>query len=230
METQKFIGYYRVSTRKQVNSTTNLSLGVEAQKNLVLAFINSMNGELISDFTEIESGKNNNRPLLAQAIQQAEKTGATLVISKLDRLSREVGFIFELKSRIERTGVKIRCLDMPEMNTLNLGILSTISQFEREQIASRTRLALQEKKKQGVKLGTPKNLTYADRLKGVKVRQENAKNNDRNRQATAIIISKRVEGLSFQKIADYLNELSFKTRRDKQFESMTVKLLFDRVV
>lgn len=160
----KYIGYFRISTQHQVR-TDNTSLGIESQKTAVKNFIGN-NGELIQEHTEIESGKNNNRPILEKAIREAERTGATLIIAKLDRLSREVGFLFQLRDRIQNSGVKIKSLDIPNMDTLNLGIYGTIAQHERETISTRTKNALAELKKQGVKLGSPANLNSLAREKG----------------------------------------------------------------
>lgn len=221
-----FIGYFRVSTQNQLRSDLT-SLGIEAQKTSVKNFIGTT-GVLIKEYVEIESGKNNNRPILEMAIQEAEKTGATLIIAKIDRLSREVSFLFQLKDRIQNSGVKIKSLDIPSMDTLNLGIYGTIAQHERETTSSRTRLALAELKKKGVKLGTPMNLNQQARAKGQQVIKENALNNDRNRQAQAIIKASKDKGMSFHQIADYLNTLNFRTRNNKSFFATSVKRLYDR--
>ncbi len=221
-----FIGYFRVSTQNQVRADQT-SLGIESQKTAVKNFIGT-SGILVKEFIEIESGKNNNRPILEQAIQEAEKTGATLIIAKIDRLSREVSFLFQLKQRIQNSGVKIKSLDIPNMDTLNLGIYGTIAQHERETISLRTKNALAELKKKGVKLGKPENLTHTARLKGQQVIKLNAINNDRNRQAQAIVVGCKEKGMSFNEIADYLNKLNFRTRNNKAFFATSVKRLFDR--
>lgn len=103
----------------------------------------------------MESGKKNNRPQLLAAIEYARKVKATLIIAKLDRLSRNASFIFTLRD----SGVDFVCADMPDANTLTIGIFAVLAQHERELISSRTKAALQMKKKQGVKLGKPENLT-----------------------------------------------------------------------
>jgi DNA invertase Pin-like site-specific DNA recombinase len=221
-----FIAYYRVSTKSQVG-LNNISLGIEAQKTAVRNFVGTSD-QILNEFTEIESGKNNSRPVLEKAIQQAEKTGATLIIAKLDRLSREVSFLFQLRDRVQKGGVTIKSLDIPDMNTLNLGIYSTISQHERELCSSRTKNALSELKRLGVVLGTPKNLTPEAMLKGIAAVKENAKSNDNNRQATAIIQSCVGQGMSFRKIAVYLNGLNFRTRYGSEFQTISVIRLYKR--
>ena len=223
----QYIAYYRVSTKNQVGAN-NISLGIEAQKTAVRNFVG--NCELIlNEFVEVESGKNNNRPVLEKAIQEAERIGATLVIAKLDRLSREISFLFQLRDRVQRSGITIRSLDIPDLNTLNLGIYSTICQHERETTANRTRLALAELKKQGKKLGSPKNLTLEAIYKGISTVKENARNNDNNRQAQAIIKNCVAQGMSYNKIATYLNELNFKTRYGHSFQATTVMRLYERL-
>src|ERR1019366_1361171 len=95
----------------------------------------------------------------------------------------------QLRDRIQNSGVKIRSLDIPSMDTLNLGIYGTIAQHERETISMRTRNALAELKKRGVKLGSPENLTEDARAKGQEAIRHNASTNDSNRQAIPIIMS-----------------------------------------
>jgi DNA invertase Pin-like site-specific DNA recombinase len=222
-----YIAYYRVSTRKQIG-TNNISLGIEAQKTSVRNFIGT--DELINEYVEVESGKNNHRPVLEHAIQEAHQTGATLIIAKLDRLSREVSFLFQLRDRVEKCGIKIKSLDIPDLSTLNLGIYSTISQHERETTSSRTRLALAELKKQGKILGSPKNLTLEAIKKGIRAVKENARTNDSNRQAQAVIKSCVAQSMSYNRIAIYLNELNFKTRYGHFFHATSVKRLYERLL
>lgn len=139
----KTIAYYRVSTKKQEAS----GLGLEAQRTMVTKTF----GKPTFEFTEIESGKLNKRPQLALAIQKAKTEDALLVIARLDRLSRNVAFIANLME----SNVKFKCADFPEMDNLTIHIFAALAQKERELIAIRTKQALAEKKKQGIKLGCP---------------------------------------------------------------------------
>ncbi len=221
-----YVAYYRVSTKTQVG-VNNISLGIEAQKTSVRNFIGDT-GTIVNEYTEVESGKNNNRPLLERAIQEAHKTGSVLIIAKLDRLSREVSFLFQLRDRVQRFGVTIKSLDIPDLSTLNLGIYSTISQHEREITASRTRLALAELKRLGKVLGSPQNLTAEAIQKGISAVKENARTNDNNRQAQAVIKSCIGQGMSYNKTAEYLNELNFKTRYGHSFQATSVMRLYER--
>ena len=108
----KYVAYYRVSTKKQGDS----GLGLEAQRAAVAGFVK---GAIVAEFTEIESGKQDQRVQLRAAIDRAKKESAILVIAKLDRLSRNAGFIFALRD----SGVNFQCVDMPDANTLTVGIL-----------------------------------------------------------------------------------------------------------
>lgn len=218
----KYIAYYRVSTIKQGRS----GLGLDAQKKTVQDFITADKRRVLTaSYKDIESGKNDNRPELIKAIDHCKKIGATLLIAKLDRLSRNVSFIFMLRDN----NIPFTALDIPDCNTLTVGIFAVVAQAERERISLRITEALQAKKARGFTLGNPANLTRKDRLKGLKVRINNAKSNKNNIQATETIKHLRKEGNSFDAIALRLNELGYTSRRDKPFYAITVKRLFDRV-
>ena len=124
----KYVAYYRVSTKAQGDS----GLGLEGQRSAVFNFVK---GTIVAEFTEVESGKNNQRAQLSAAIDRAKKENAVLVIAKLDRLSRNASFIFTLRD----SGVNFQCVDMPDANTLTIGIFATLAQHERELISSRTK-------------------------------------------------------------------------------------------
>lgn len=109
MAGSKYIAYYRVSTQAQGAS----GLGLEAQKESVLRFLNGGDWELVAEYTDVESGtrKGNNRPELAKAIAHAKRAKATLLIAKLDRLARNVHFV----SGLMESGVDFRCVDNPSV-------------------------------------------------------------------------------------------------------------------
>lgn len=200
-----YIAYYRVSTSEQGIS----HLGIEAQMKAVRQFVKT--GELQAEYTEIESGKNDNRPELSKALQQAKETGCTLLIAKLDRLSRNVTFI----STLMDARVKFKCCDMPEADSFTIHIFAALAQKEREQISARTKAALQALKDRGVKLGGTKPLTSEAIASGNQSRRDSKANNDRNRIAKAFIA--KCSGSTLQQIANELNQHGIKTSTGKQF-------------
>ena len=222
MKTQTYVCYFRTSTKTQ-------HLGIEAQRTATQNYINGVGGQMIDYIEEHESGKNDSRIGLEKAIQLCEATGSVLLLHKLCRLSRSVAFLFHLRDRLTASNIEIKVLDMPSFSTLNLGIWATMVQSEREAISSRTRLALAERKKQGIVLGKPENLTAEAQQRGVVSIKANARSNDNNRQATAIIIScVDSKGMNYTHTANYLNSLNFKTRTGKSFQATTVMRLYQR--
>lgn len=210
-----FIAYYRVSTQRQGAS----GLGLEAQKNAVLSFLN--NQALLAEFTDVETGKNDFRQELLKAIELAKQSNSTLVIAKLDRLSRNLTFI----STLMDTKVRFICCDMPDANELTISIFGALAQWERQRIADRTRLALHELKKRGVKLGTPENFTDKVRKMGVKKIIQIAESNPNNQKAKKVINLLHKNGKSLREIAIELNEAGFKTSRGGCFAPEQVRRL-----
>lgn len=144
----KAVAYYRVSTRRQGAS----GLGMEAQRAAVEELCRSRAMTLIAPpFEEIESGNRADRPELLKALERCKVTGATLVVAKLDRLSRNVAFLATLQD----SGVKFIAADMPEANELTVHILAAVAQAERKAISRRTKEALAAAKARGTKLGNP---------------------------------------------------------------------------
>lgn len=214
----RYVAYYRVSTKRQ-------NLGLDAQKNTVMNYINSNNGNLIKSFEEKESGKCDNRNELIKAIDYCKTNKATLIIAKLDRLSRNVSFIFALKD----SGVNFYCCDIPECNTLTLGIFATIAQSERETISSRTKAALQAKKEMGIKLGAPNaSITDEMRIKSAEALKNKAGNNINNKRAYTVISSLFERNMSLQAIATYLNNNEFRTSKNCLFTPAAVSRLIKR--
>lgn len=216
-----YIAYYRVSTQKQGES----KLGLEAQKREVNKIL-GVDDILLAEYQEIESGKNNERPELQKAINHCKSCKVTLLIAKLDRLSRSLTFISQLMD----SKVEFKTCDMPEASTFTIQIFAALAEQEARFISQRTKAALAELKEKGVKLGSPQNLTENARQKSISIRAINAQQNENNRKATAFIISMRNQGYSFAYISKVLNKNGFKTRRDKQFSQMTVKRLCDRTI
>jgi DNA invertase Pin-like site-specific DNA recombinase len=141
----RFVAYLRVSTDKQGKS----GLGLEAQREAIARFLDGGEWKLIGEFVEIESGKRNDRPQLATALKHAKRTGATLVIAKLDRLARNVAFV----SNLMESGAEFVAVDNPHANRLTIHILAAVAEDEARRISERTKAALAAAKARGVKLG-----------------------------------------------------------------------------
>ena len=152
------MAYYRVSTAQQGRS----GLGLDAQREAVRVFLAARADELAEAFTEIESGKNADRPQLARALDACRLTGGVLVIAKLDRLSRDAHFLLGL----EKAGVEFVAADMPNANRLNVRLMAVIAQEEREMISARTKAALAAAKARGKKLGGNRGGPKVDSAKG----------------------------------------------------------------
>lgn len=138
---KKFVVYIRVSTKKQGAS----GLGLEAQQKICGEFIKNYDGEKVAEYKDVESGTHRDRKGLADAVAYCKKNNCALVIAKLDRLARDVEFCF----KIVNTGIEIHFADMPQVNTLLLGVFASVAQYERELTSDRTRKALAAKKERG---------------------------------------------------------------------------------
>jgi DNA invertase Pin-like site-specific DNA recombinase len=147
----KHVAYYRVSRERQGRS----GLGLEAQRQAVREFLDGGRWSLVGEFTEVESGKHNDRPELAKALHLAKVTGARLVIAKMDRLSRNAVFLLQLRD----SGRPFVAADLPDANELTVGILAVVAEDERRRISDRTKAALavlrQRLAKVGRRLGNP---------------------------------------------------------------------------
>ena len=149
---KKYVAYYRVSTRKQGRS----GLGLEAQEYSAKEHLRHTGGRILKAFKEVESGKKSDRdrPELHQALQMCRVYGATLLVAKFDRLSRDAAFLLTLKAG----KVPIVAADMPDVNEDIVGFMAVVAQIEGRQASARTKAALAAAKRRGVQLGTPENL------------------------------------------------------------------------
>ncbi|TCK05864.1 recombinase family protein [Marinobacterium mangrovicola] len=221
----KLIAYYRVSTSKQGKS----GLGLEAQRRDVEAYAAGSGATVIAEFTEIESGGKSDRAELQAAIERCQLVGGRLVIAKLDRLSRSVGFIAQLQD----SGVRFVACDMPEANETMVQLMSVMAQAERKAISVRTRAALQAAKARGVQLGNP-NLAAAReaRTGDVTAKARKARKVKANRHADLVmreIQSAQGEGLSsLGQIAGWLNEQQIGTPRGCEWTRAAVARVLKR--
>jgi DNA invertase Pin-like site-specific DNA recombinase len=222
---EQYVTYYRVSTKGQGKSGN----GLEAQRTAVKYFLSSRNAQEVDSFTEVESGRNGNRPILEQAVQRCKDTGAKLLVAKLDSLTRNVAFLFKLKEELESAGVGFVFADLPEAsNIMVLGIIGLVAQYEAELISRRTKEGLAEARRKGKQIGGTNNLTDADRRKAWASISRNARTDEDSIKAFHFIEAKRREGLSYQAIADQLNKFKYRTRKGKKFHPAQVRKLYIR--
>lgn len=221
----RVVAYYRVSTEGQGRS----GLGLEAQRHAVHALCDGRGWQVVTEYTEVESGKRNNRPQLVAALADARRTGAKLVVAKLDRLSRNAEFTLSLRN----SGVDFVCADNPDVNRLTIGLLAVINEDERERIADRTRAALQAAKARGVRLGNPNGAAALRRAgKGNGAAVEAVKG---NAEQFAADLKGTVEDIrasgktSLPAIAAELNTRHIQTPRGGQWHASSVRNLLARL-
>jgi DNA invertase Pin-like site-specific DNA recombinase len=221
----KAVLYYRVSTTAQGRS----GLGLDAQRGAVEKFCQTRGSEVLAEFTEVESGKRNDRPELEKALLHAKVTGATLVIAKLDRLSRNAAFLLQL----QESGVRFIAADMPEACNLTVGILALVAQQEREAISSRTKAALAAAKARGQRLGNPNGADPLRRAAKGNTAAVGALKDAADRHAAnlrPIVDDLRGRGVSsLPAIAAALNEMRMETPRGGRWHPSSVKNLLARL-
>lgn len=223
--TGKLVAYLRVSTAKQGQS----GLGMEAQQVAIETYAKRACARVVQTFVEVESGKLNARPELEKALHLAKVTGATLIVGKLDRLSRNAAFLLTLRD----SGVKFLAADMPEANDVTIGILAVVAQSEREAIAKRTREALAAAKARGAKLGNPNGaaaLRRAGKGNAASLGVIKAKAEQHARDLAPIVDSLAAEGITgLGAIAAALNERGMKTPRGGAWHKSSVSNLIERL-
>ncbi|TPG10831.1 recombinase family protein [Sphingomonas oligophenolica] len=219
--TTKYVAYYCVSAAKPGRSGS----GLEAQRKGVEGYLTGMSGILVGEFTEIESGRRNDRRELARALAACDLTGAILVVAKLHRLSRNVAFLAVLRD----SGAPFVAADMPEANELTIHIMATVAEEERRAISYRTKEALTAAKARGVQLGGVRG-NISDWKRGAvasaAVRGEAAADRNANvrRQIAALAGS---EKLSLRQIADRLNTAGVRTARGGLWSATQVRRAMD---
>ncbi len=229
---QRLISYLRVSTKRQGQS----GLGIEAQRAAVAAHAKLLGATIDGEYVEVESGKKKDRPELLKAVSHAKRTKATLVVAKLDRLSRNAAFLFTLRD----SGVPLIFSDMPGANELTVGIMAVIAEEERKMISRRTKDALQEAKKKGTKLGSARPGHwdgFEERRQEGAIAGGRAAAESHRRAADEsysdlypTLKEMRAKKKSLQAIADELNSQSHTTRRGKPWNPMQVSRVLKRAV
>jgi len=224
MASGKIISYLRVSTDKQGKS----GLGIDAQKVSIDSYLNGGTWQLLGEYVEIESGKNNDRPRLQEAMDECRRTGAMLVIAKLDRLSRDPDFI----GLILKSDIDFVACDMPEADKFAIRIMAALAEKEREMISERTKAALKAAAERGAKLGKPENATPEGRAKGraASLEVRKGKADKFAREIRPIIEEYQRDGYSLREIATRLTERNILTASGKNstWSHIAVKSILDR--
>lgn len=214
----RYVAYYRVSTQRQGLS----GLGLEAQRAAVGTFLQGGRpGELVADFTEIESGRktDSQRPELAKAIEACRIYRARLVVAKLDRLARNAFFLHQLKA----SGIEFVCCDMPDANHLTISILAAVAEDEARRISERTKAALAARKARGLPLGNGLNLKrqVEGRQLGTAARQQRAR--ARAQELWPLIEQLQRGGFSLRAVARELARRGIPTARGGQWTASRVQ-------
>lgn len=229
----KFVTYYRVSTGKQGKS----GLGIEAQRLAVATYLNGGDWQIVGEYTEVESGKRSDRPALDEALATARLHRASLVVSKVDRLTRSVAFL----SRLLEAGVDVRFADLPQIEEATgrflLQQMVAVAELEAGMISARTRAALTAAKKRGKKLGGRRYNSKGDVVAGsakaraaaTRKRQEHS--DQRARDIIPTIRALEAAGaMTLRAVADGLNSQRIPTARGGgDWSAVQVKRVLDRM-
>lgn len=182
MNTKIYASYLRVSTQKQGMS----QLGLSSQRDICNGFIKNNGGTLGREFVDVESGTHRDRKGLLDAINYCNENNCPLVIATLSRLARDVEFCF----KVVNTGIEIHFVDMPQINTLLLGVFASVAQYERELTSDRTKKALAVKKAQGCKLGAGSE-KYRENYNNKTKEQKNKESMERGKMKNERHLAKR---------------------------------------
>lgn len=238
MNSSKAISYLRVSTAAQSRS----GLGLEAQEAAVGALAVQRSFTVIGEYREIESGRRNDRPELAKALQHAKLTGAVLIIAKLDRLSRNASFLLKLRD----SGVRFIAADIPDANDLTIGLLAVVAQAEREAISARTKAALDVVRQRIAhngshvskagktvhRLGNPNGAAALRRFGSTQLGAKASKYAAQQRaEALRSLVADAVDegNQSYRRLAEYLNKAGILTPHRRGWHASSVRQLMLRL-
>jgi DNA invertase Pin-like site-specific DNA recombinase len=213
MKTPIYVAYYRVSTKRQETS----GAGLDAQRFDVENYITNQSGELLAEFTEIESGRKTNRPELEKALKLCKSKKAILITAKLDRLARNVHFV----SGLQNSKIEFVACDNPQANKMMIQLLAVFAEYERDMISQRIKDALAQRKSQGVKLG----VTGKDRA-----RENKAKSQAFAYGLEPLILEMREDGIV--RTCDMVRELNRRgvpTARGGLWHRTTVERLIEKI-
>jgi DNA invertase Pin-like site-specific DNA recombinase len=218
---QSCVAYYRVSTQKQGQS----GLGLEAQQHSVREHLKNGGRKLVAEFTEIESGKNSDRPKLAEALKICRLTGAKLTVARLDRLARNVAFV----SNLMESTVEFEAVDFPQANRFTVHIIAAVAEYEARLISERTRAGLAAARARGVKIGGPGGPGNMEALAKA-MRVQAAKRAAWTADLTPVIKEIQAAGfISCEAISRELNARGIRAARGGRWRGQQVSALLSRL-
>ena len=211
--------YIRQSTKKQERS----GLSVQAQRDACRLYAENKGYTILGEEVETASGANDEREKLISLMNRAKLKDAIVLVSTLDRLSRKVSFVASLMDR----GVRFVCADLgDEVPNFMLHMFASYAELERKKISDRTKAALAQKKKQGVKLGNPRWQESLD-----KARKSRYKGRDKwDRSIEKVVLSLVIgDCMCYNKVAFELNQMGVPTYRGGRWYSQSVKRVWLRI-
>lgn len=214
-----YIAYLRVSTDKQGEQ----GHGIYAQRQAIRNYLMANGGDLLEEYVEVESGKKNDRPELLRAIQRCKTSRATLIIAKLDRLSRNMAFVANLMD----SGIEFIACDNPYANKLTIHIMAAIAEHEREMISRRTKEALAAAKLKGVKLGGYRGTYLTDEIRQSALSARREKSMEYSAIVAPFIQKQLKNGYSLNAIAGILNQQKVVTVRGGKWTAKSVSRVID---
>ena len=223
--TKNYISYLRVSTVRQGQS----GLGLEAQRDVVGLFLKDSGGVLYNEYIEVESGKKTQRPVLDEALRECRVHNATLIVAKVDRLTRSVSFLHQLLD----SGVEVSFCDLPQISgptgKFMLNQMAAVAELEAGLISQRTKAALAAAKKRGVKLGgnrgTIQKHSREGAMRSAQVRSEKSVQKAMDLMPTI----QKMNCTSASGIARKLNELGISTPRGGMWQATQVIRLQNKI-
>ena len=223
----KYIIFNRVSTISQSNE--NGGSGLLAQQDINERFVAKEDGEVIASFDEVISGATpiEQRPVMKKALALAKKEKATILCARLDRLSRKVSVIATLQDK----GVPFKIVALPDATTFTINIYASLAQQSRDDIADKTKIAMDLKRKNGQKFG----LAHPSRTDHQAVSAAGVRGNKSAADKFALHLKPVIDGLKMSgfrntvQLAKALNNGNYKTARGSSFAPTTVRNILKRL-
>lgn len=217
----RLISYLRVSTARQGFN----GLGIDSQREMIRSYATRINGEIISEYVEVESGTaKKQRVEIHKALAECKKQNATLIVAKLDRLARSTTFVLSVID----SGVEVIFTDMPNCNRMIITIIAAIAEYEAQLISDRVKAALKQAKLRGTILGNP-NIKQAS-IKGglARAKQAREQKTQSDKSASTITLLRDDANMTFENIATRLNATGHRATGDKKFTKGNVKYIYEK--